>query len=253
MNDPVFVWPRTPYQSYQHLHTLVELSGFPTCFIDEVDWGSNTTYICAPFNGEIPNPLPIRNCKFVWFQIERPSVHNAFKFGREDVDDLWICDVDWSKRVGGQFFLLASHPDLGFYEPQKRWDVATNCYETGRRGAIFSQLRNEFLFTPNSFNQPDIEFAASRCQLLPQQDDGDHSVTPLRFAIGAAYRMPLIYEADADIFPFTDGQDVLHVKYGELVDTTRRVLAGNFQHIGGNLHQQLCCETNFRKEVERML
>lgn len=258
MSDVTFVQTRWVYDSYVHMRELIRLAGFKTCFVDEIDWDSKTTYVLYVLNGEVPNPLPAHRCQLVWWNLERPgSYPTTYRCGRPDIDRLIVCDRNWADRVGAEFAVLGSDARLGYYDPDKRWDVATNCYETGRRQAVFAPLKAAgFSFAPNSFNLPDAELAASRLQLLPQQDDGDHAVTPLRFAIGSAYHLPLVYELDADPFPFVSGRDFFHTPYAELVERTTTLLLhpdGGLQRIGDNLHQKLCRETDFATEVRRML
>lgn len=250
------IWCRTrhTYDSYVHLWELVRLAEFPTCFVDEIDWGAkDNTYIIGTLNGETPNPLPARNCKVIWGNFERPSWYNTYLFDRPDFDAILCCDREWAKRTGIRYFTMGSDARLGYYEPNKLFDIATNCYAPPRRAAIFDQLR-EFSFTPNSFALPDANFAASRIQLLPQQEEQPHCVTPLRFCIAAAYRLPVVYEADTDVFPFIHGVDFIHAPYSGLAEAARAALADpNIQRLGDNLHQKLCIDLTFRASIERMV
>lgn len=254
MSDVKWIVPRHFYQSYTHLYKLIELAGYEMVYPEQIEWESDNCYILTVLNGEMPDPLPARKCKVIWSCIERPSVYNEPLLGRPDFDELWICDKDWANRMGARFFLMGSDSRLGYYEPSKRYDIATNCYETGRREVIFNSLRaNGLKFSPNSFNIPDSEFAASKIQVLPQQDDPPHSITPLRFCIAAAYHMPMVFELEeVSSEPFESGRHFVRSGYGSLVDLTFSTLEG-LHGIGHNLHDFLCIETNFRKSVEAML
>jgi len=255
MSQVIFCRTRWHYDSYIHFWKLVELSKFPTCYVDEIDWGLDNVYIVSPINGELPSPLPTRNCKIIWWNIEREGCYPPEKFG--EFDEVWCSDKGISERHGAKFVVLGSHQKLGYYTAFKRCTVTTNCYETPRRTLIFNELRKDaWTFAPNSFDIPDHEFAASRLQVLPQQDGAaPQTVTPLRFAIAAAYKMPLVYELEhSDPFPFVDQEHFVRTNYRHLIpaakDTLKRT---DRQEIGDNLHDLLCVKTNFRCSVDENL
>lgn len=232
---------------------LVDLSNFQTIFIDEIEWDSDNVYLITPLNGELPNPLPPHKCKIIWLCIERPSHYNTWKFDRHDIDEIWCCDRNWSERVGARFWTMGSHSKLGYFEPKKEFDFISNTYDPPRRGVIWTQL-NDLKIAPRSFQRPDLNYAASKICVVPQQDDPPHAVTPLRFAIAAAYYMPMIYEAETNMEPFVNGLHFWHVKYDEIAVKTRQLLTEpklRFD-LGANLHKLLCVDTNFRRSVMAM-
>lgn len=252
----IFVKTRHEYQSYWDFWELVRLSEFPTCFTDEIDWQSDNTYILTPLNGEIPNPLPEKTAKIIWWNIERPSWQSSWQFDRPDFDEIWVCDVNWAKETGSKYVLMGSHPGLGVPSAEKTYDYCTNSYDNPRRVAIWDALK-DLKRAPNGWGGAESRSdrtGRSKLIVVPQQDDPPHAVTPLRFAIAAAYKLPMVYEGETDTHPFVDGVDFIHAHYDDIPFRVREALADqNLSLIGENLHQKLCVETNFRQEVEKLL
>lgn len=251
----IFAQPRHKYDSYWDLWELVRLSEFKLIYFDEIDWTSDDTYIISPLNGELPNPLPERRCKVIWLNIERPSYDgNEWKFGREDFDGIWICDATWARQVGADHFVMGSHKDHGYSDPEKTWQIITNTYDNPRRVAIWDQLR-DLNFAPNGWEKRAERLAKSELAVVPQQDGPSHAVTPLRFAISAAYKLPMVYECESDTHPFEDGDHYFKAKYDEIPAKVREVLndKNKLKEVGEALHRKLCIDTNFKKSVERML
>jgi len=251
----IFVRTRYEYPSYWDFWELVRLSQFETCYVDEIDWQSENIYILTPINGELPNPLPDRTCKVIWLNIERPSSDDQVKFNRPDFDEIWVCDENWALNTGVRYFLMGSHHDLrtGHYI-NKEWDYVSHTYDNPRRTAIWSQL-DELRRAPNGWvEERSHHLANSRLYVVPQQDDPPHAVTPLRFAIAAAHKLPMVYESASDTYPFVDGKDFIHARsYKEIVPKVHKALTNpNIAVLGDNLYRKLCIETDFRTEVERM-
>ncbi len=253
----VFVKTRYNYDSYWDLYQLVQLSGIPICYPDEIIWDSDNVYIVSPINGEFPNPLPPHTCQIIWLNIERPTRSDGWKFDRPDFDRIWVCDKNWAKKTGSEFFLMGSHSGLGRTAP-KRYDWISCTYNTNRRRLIWS-LITDLTMAPNgwpiSIEERADALASSRLYVVPQQDDPPHAVTPLRFAIAAAYKLPMVYEADkTDIYPFVDGVDVIHTPFGDFPNRIREVLQNPaIVDIGEALHHRLCVDTDFRRSIESII
>src|SRR5690242_6857119 len=92
MSEILFCRTRYFYHSYQDLWKLVELSGFPSCYIDEIDLRADKIFIVPTINGEfrghIQNQLASLNgepkrAKIIWCNCERPIEVNW-----EDLQDV---------------------------------------------------------------------------------------------------------------------------------------------------------------------
>jgi hypothetical protein len=253
-SSPIFAQPRHKYDSYWDLWELVRLSNFPLVYFDEIEWDSDNVYIVSPLNGELPPLLPTRRCRLIWLNIERPSYEgNDWKLGRPDFDEIWVCDKNWAKQVGARHFIMGSHPQHGYYDENKRWDIITNTYNNPRRVAIWQQLQ-DLQFAPNGWQDRSQRLAQSHLAVVPQQDAPPHAVTPLRFAISAAFKLPMVYEAETDTYPFIDGEHFFHASYESIPAKVKEVLKDpdKLREVGEAIHHKLCVETNFRKSVEAM-
>ena len=233
------------------------MSGIPICYPDEIAWDSDNTYIISPLNGEFPNPLPSRSCKIIWLNIERPTKSDGWLFDRPDFDRIWVCDQNWAKRTGSEFLIMGSHTGLGHMAP-KVYDWISCTYNTNRRQLVWSKISDLYMAPngwPITIEERAAALAASRLYVVPQQDDPPHAVTPLRFAIAAAYKLPMMYEAaNTNIYPFVDGIDVLHTPYDNFPHRIREALANPaIVDIGEALHQRLCINTDFRRSIESII
>src|ERR1700678_4271845 len=95
----IFARTRHIYGSYTDFWKLVELSGFDTCYIDEIDISLENTYIFTPINGEYGahilaqknDPNKIRRAKLIWWNLERQlSVDNSTI--DNIIDEIWVSD-----------------------------------------------------------------------------------------------------------------------------------------------------------------
>ena len=79
MAEITFVKTRHVYDSYTDFWRLVELSGFPTIYYDEMDLRQSGVFIISPTNGSVEqhlenhvNDFP-RNAHLILWNLERPS------------------------------------------------------------------------------------------------------------------------------------------------------------------------------------
>ena len=70
MTDPIFALTRHKYESYQDLHRLIELAGFPVCYADELDPASDDTYIVIVRNGENEAGWPGARARIIHYHLE---------------------------------------------------------------------------------------------------------------------------------------------------------------------------------------
>ena len=76
--------------------------------------------------------------------------------------------------------------------------------------------------------------------------------TPIRFALAAAYALPLVSESLLDAHPLEDESLIVQAPYDGLVEATVRVAEAPGDR-GSRLFQALCVDRNFRSEVEKAL
>ena len=70
MGQIVFARPRTWYDSYSDLYTLIELSGYPLIYFDEIDPESDNKYILTLVNGENQDGWQSPRAEIVLWDIE---------------------------------------------------------------------------------------------------------------------------------------------------------------------------------------
>ena len=115
-----FVKTRHFYQSYTDFWRLVELSEFPTIYVDELDVSQDGIYIVAPMNGEwrphIDNQADKpRNAHLIHWCLERPAgsagsvglyaASNRDLQARRHIDDVWHSDARLAHETGQEFIV----------------------------------------------------------------------------------------------------------------------------------------------------
>lgn len=262
MPDPIFARTRTPYDSYQDFWRLVELSGFPTCYADEIDASSAHTYIYTPDNGETINGWPDATARIIHYQLEWCTHPNDQNPMRPGVSERWTMDQWHARRIGAQYVPIGSHPGL-VYEPlngpqPKDYDLALLAYMSFRRQTIAGQLENKGMrLAPNAWGeQRHTVLTHSKAMLHIHQHDGVPGVAALRLAVGAAYKMPVITETCADYGIFNH-RHLLSCDFDNLADFSLMWVHRNESRIledyGMALYQLLCVEKTFRKCIEAAL
>lgn len=278
MRKIVFARTRHFYHSYQDFWRLVELSEFPTCHVDEMRLDEECVYIFTPVNGEFRPCIEkerarvgekSRRAKIVWWFLERPDTGNpdgvvdvprrATEANDEMapwVDAIWVSDRYLaSLDTRSVYTPLYSHPKL----PETQRDPGGYAYDlshlsspTPRREVILGALGREFRIARNAWGlDRDGLLWTSRAMLNVHQG---HSTIgePLRFAVAAAYRMPLLSENLYDPWPLEDGKTVLQAPYAGIVGAVMGWMRsrGDLAAFGEALYQKLCVENDFRRGVE---
>jgi len=269
----VFVRTRHVYDSYQDLWRLVELSGIETCYVDELRFDRDVLYVCATINGEIrPHIVNERKrcgagvrARTAAWALERPDAPSAPPWEAEVTDLLRFFDIVWVSDQTLQaldprtrFVPFGSHAGLGSSSKREMaYDVAFMGYMIPRRDSIAAQLRAHGLrVAPNGWGaERDTILRSTRLMLNVHQHERPMPVgEPLRFALAAAYQLPLVSELVERPAPLTNGYDVLLRTYDELVSAVRVVLsdATECSRLGGNLHGTLCQLHPFGVELARV-
>ncbi len=258
MADPVFVRTRHVYDSYRDLISLIELSGFPLVYVDELDPTSDNTYILTVLNGETTNGWPSARARIVLLDLEW-RLDGAYP-QVPGVREIVACDRWYAGQIGARYTPLGSHAGLNL-EPGRaphdyQYDVAMLAYMVWRRQVIQGKLIDEQGLTvaPNGLNPIRHEILShSALMVHVHQHDNVQTVAPLRFALAAAYKLPLIAEEVTDCG--VQNGPIHYASYGDLATTARKVRddAAWREDAGAALWQKWCIENDFRKTVENML
>ena len=264
----IFAKPRFHYNSYTDFWSLVDLSEFETCWIDEIDLKSSNTYVVT-----LVDPKRDKWCLSWWqrihktarlilWDLERPKprggikAHKAF-LNRLNFDEVWHSDPQLAKDLGTRFVVLGSDERL---RKVPRWtkpyNFALMAHLNDRRKEIVSRI-NEIAprVAPNCYGiERQMILGAARFGLNIHQDD-DLYYEPLRFALFAAYELPVISEAIYDPFPV---HNVLLTwnNYGKLADKCKfyseRYVEDEkwIKAHGLALKRKLCFDYRFRSMVE---
>lgn len=250
----IFARPRWNYDSYTDMYSLVTLSGFPLIYFDEIDPSSDDTYICTMINGENQHGWPMDRARIiVWdlewrLQGEPPNIPG--------VSEMWASDRWYAEQIGARYVPLGSHPGLNptpELDTAKEFDFTMLAYMTPRRERIAYEMRVRGLtMTGNAWGEQRHNYLMqSRAMVNVHQHDWAHTTAPQRFALAAAYKLPLISERACD--PAIFAAVVLWSEYGALAEFANNQLRSDLREFGEALHQTLCIDRTFKSEVERAL
>lgn len=259
------------YDSYRDAFYLAELSGYPLIWLDEVDPDSDNTYILTPLNGSWQHGWQNPKARLIWWDIEWRLKEDGYQWTSAELDappgvsEWWVSD-EWYASIIAQrypavkFVPFGSHAGLVQNEApsETHFDVATlSCQsQDGGRQHMIDLLNQEGLtLAPNVWN-PDRDkiLKNTGAMLHIHQWRKVKTIAPLRFAIAAAYGLPLISEQVEHRGMFDN--IVLFSEY-DAMPAYAKTLTGRYQaelrEKGRALHDLLCNEYSFRKCVEAAL
>lgn len=255
MSAIIFARPRYDYDSYQDLYNLIQLSGFPLVYFDEVDPDSDNRYLLTMINGENQHGWQSPRAKIwhlngEWCEYPPvPGLAGTFHFDR------W-----YAGEIGARYVPLGSHPDLRMKADStapERYDVALLGYIIPRRQQMQHDLRQQGVTL-----SPSSAWGDMRHKLLSNstvyghvhQHDDKPGLPALRMVVAAAYAMPFVTESVVDAGMFSDV--ILQAPYNYYAGFVRDWLHGEramLRDKGAQLHELLCCEFTFRASVEAVL
>src|SRR5260221_7279695 len=132
MNNVIFARPRHVYGSYTDFWRIVELSGFTTAYLDEIDWSrGNLTIIATPKSAEWSGIPDRHNARLVWWTIERNTntddrLDMANPYVPRCVDEAWTSDRSIARAMHWRYVFLGSHRAFGSLDVMhKAYDVIT--------------------------------------------------------------------------------------------------------------------------------
>lgn len=266
--DIVFARTRYQYDSYIDFWKLVELAQFETCYVDEVDISKPRVYIVSPMNGEwdphINNQLgKPRNAHLVHWCLERPSgAGGVFNYGKSNrariydriLDDVWVSDRAMASETMLRFVVCGSDYGLGNPDTDKRYDFCHMSYKTDRRQRVYNHF-DQSKIGPNCWpwdtnpSRDDV-LRHSRFALNIHQDSYPFQ-EPLRWALFAAYALPMLTEVVNDAFPWSEDYCIFH-PYDGIQGRLRQMLDNDYHRwweMGQKARKRMCEEFNFRKMV----
>lgn len=249
--------PENGYGSYHDFWRLVDLSGFPTCYLDEINASDpSKCYIFCPVNGEIKDGdtfigWPNAKATIIFWNLEQGDYGPI-----PGVSETWASDKAFADTIGARYVLLGSHPGLMNYDPLSRngaFDVVMLSYMTPRRDQMAAWLRQKGLtLAPNGWYEDRHRTLMHSKVMLHVHQNNHRYIAPQRWALAAAYKLPLFSET-------LDNAGDVHLKgcisypYERLPHEISSCLnRENFlPDIGAELHQFLCFDRPFAREVMR--
>lgn len=265
--DIVFAKPSWHYDSYTDFWTLVQLSGFEVCRIDEVQVDKPRAYIMTPMTGpegewetHIHNQLGRpHNAHLIHWCLERPSgAGGMFEYGRSNrsriyrrvLDDVWVSDRRMSLETMLRFVVLGSDYGLGEPGAVKVFDFSHMSYLVNRRVDVYAQFDNR-LVGPNCWGSVrHAVLQASRFALNIHQDQYPFQ-EPLRWALFAAYGLPMLTEEVYDAYPWTEDLCVFN-PYDGIVGKLKEMLANDYarwRDMGLRARDLMCKQFRFKNVV----
>jgi len=259
-------------RSYSDFFDLVELSRYESCYIREIDLDRDCIYIICPVNAQIrildEKLARPRKAKLIFWNLERSDsgpyelskvgssgASNSTKEIWNYVDAVWVSDRHYAslhKKL--TYVTLGSDPYLAYGQRSESpsYDIATLTYNNDRRREVYGPLSRHWKMAPESAWGDDRAriLNSSKCMVYVHQTPIQIG-SPLRFALAAAYKLPLISETMADPYPLLEDFDVVMCRKEEMVQRVDTWLSeGWLSELGKNLHQTLCVNLPFKKCVE---
>lgn len=264
----VFAKTRWHYESYQDFWKLVELSGYESCYVDEIDLTAPVTFVATPWNGEFEPVLQAKleatsqkRARVVWWNCERhdmPALHDVITNALRYVDEVWVYDRHYQSLDARQkLCIVGSHPGLRLIHEAtaERYDYCHMSYVSNRRYQILARLREAGLDEgPSTSDRTRRDEILRQSRILVNTHQTEAPVMEgLRVALGAAYSRPLVSEPFQDPYPLRAGEHYIEATPSGLVSAVRELLAlpEAREQLGRRLHQALCVEHSFRSEVDR--
>lgn len=251
---PTFVFSDTDYPSYADLRTLVSLSEFDAVTLSRADFShpDDVYILVTPEQPPDLNAVPAR--VILWnFEYAGDYVPKLETWKRE----LWASDPAWAQARDAQFVLCGSDSrlqmcsDVGMTDEDLvlGYDVTMLGYMTPRRVNVKRALPT-LTWTPDypgTGIERDAVLKATRLMLNVCQHD-ERYLTPLRLAVAAAYKLPVIHETVANTGPYADA--VEFCDYDAITDAALAFFKKKRKPaLGERLYKLLCEKYPFRASV----
>lgn len=283
----IFAKPVYQYDSYSDFWQLVKLSNFPVISVSDIDITKDQIIITAPMNGDYKehfvgnlahyeetgeitggqlaqqkeSGLPRLAHLIVW-NLERPSGSGTLgQYAKECAewiskhrycDEVWVSDPALADETMLRYVILGSDAGLGQKSRKKAYDFTHQSLMIPRRVNIYKEFAN---IGPNAWpwNNPsrDDILVRSRFGVNVHQDNWGFC-EPLRFALFAAYGLPIVTETLTSGYPY--GDDIQQYPYHKLVGGLQSVLGDDYERWrekGLALKRKMCDDLQFGKMVRQ--
>lgn len=252
-----FALTRHNYESYRDLHRLIELAGYPTCYVDEIDADDPArAYIFLMQSGETENGWPGAKARIIHWMLEwfdYPPIPG--------VAERWSADAWHAERTGARYVPVGGDARLkdGPDTRHAEYDVAYLAYMIPRRSDVLSGLAQRGVrVSPTSAWGDDRHkvLTHSTTYLHVHQWDDKPAVPALRMIVAAAYSLPVISETPAKrgIFQYGHMLTSDHAHLAEFAEMWAVRSKGRFlESFGASLHCLLCRDLTFSRSVESAL
>ena len=273
MSKIIFARTRYEYAPYVDYWRLVELSGFPFVYIDEIDFDDrDALYILSPVNGEMrghfDNHLHHKKCRIAHWLLERPGEGGTLYQYREAnrmlvsggyFDFVIVSDIQLARDTGFHYVPMGTHADLGQPGTTKDIDFIGLMAYSGRRAFLFEkpdEVRTHhhgLTYAPNAWGDERHDpLQRSRFGLNIHQDPFMYC-EPLRFALFAAYGLPILTETVSEENIYTDA--MIQMGLANCISTCQRVVRDyhRWQEKGLALRAKMTEEMSFRACLENYL
>ncbi len=285
MTKITFVRSTHLYESYRDFWRLVELCGFPTIYENELDITQPGVYIITPMNGnfiehmtgdvnhwretgeavggqmaqQLVSGLP-RLAHIIIWNLERPSgsgsvggyAKECFKWTETRIaDEVWVSDSVLADETGTRYVTLGSHPGLGELSDKAVFDFCHMSMVNPRRTTIYKNFTKEQT-GPNCWPPERDEVLRSSKFALNVHQDNYPFCEPLRFALFAAYGLPIISEVLRSGSPY--GDNIITYSYHDLAAGLKVALNDDYDQWkkrGRALHRLLCYDLQFGDVVRQ--
>jgi hypothetical protein len=279
LTEIIFAKPVHHYDSYTDFWRLVELSNFPIISVSDIDITKEQIIITAPMNGDYKEHFVGNLAHYeetgeitggqllyhlILWNIERPggsgSVSNYAKESMGWItkhrwaDEVWVSDPALADETMLRYVVLGSDYGLGEVGQDKQYDFTHMSVPIPRRVQIYKEFDNGQI-GPNCWpwdnpSRNDV-LKQSKFALNVHQDNWGFC-EPLRFALFAAYGLPVISEILTNSFPY--GGDLHQFAYHNLVDGLKICLSddyGQWKEMGLKLREKLCKDLQFGRMVRQ--
>lgn len=265
MQDIIFVHPTTNYDSYGDFRSLASFTGFEIINQDQIDPNRDAVHIVTPYQGDVQaalraRPKGERRCKIALWFLERPSrdFESWVKDTLQHVDMIWFSDRAMHglvKHIEGTHFLpMGSDERLGTpSDSNYLYDYCHMMYVYGRRDFLH-KINGKI--GPNGWGADrDNTLRKSRFMLNVHQDDSDF-IEPLRFALCAAYGIPLITEHCTDPHPYVPNVDIKMLDYNVIVNEMSQIIKhqyGPWRDMGLRMREKATKQYRFEDNIKSLV
>lgn len=265
----IFARTRHTYDSYRDFWALVDLAEFKTCYVDEVDLRAKNVYVTTMVGDEwramIEGQKGRRNAHLILWNLERPAgwmgtvgkyndrvwsmIHDRW------FDEHWVSDRHLAAESETRFVVLGSHPRLGTPSSieDRVFDFCHMSLNVNRRQSIFKHFNQSFVGQNCWPPKREGVLRASKFAFNVHQDNHPYQ-EPLRFALFAAYGLPILSEDLKDSYPWSP-ETIITDKYPHLVGHMRAMLDDRnyqkFYDMGMRANRRMTVDFEFGKMVRQ--